>query len=393
LFKIDSEDETEPAWVAEFKEAVGVIKKIAQTEHDEKESLLVKMKTIGESAGIAWREGSPLNAPKSLPTDPAEYGDPANWEYPVSEKLAGDAVDHFNDGHGLEKYSPRERHILGRRITQLAGRFGGKYVYDPILCKITQQEEVTTMNDETITKLDVGAVVAQLKAARDTAADLIGKDPAALKDALSMLMGHIDALDVSSPATAGSSAPVKDESTPIGKVASTSDKPTTTEPTTTVASAPAGAKTEAKVDGPKAKKPAETTTESTTTDDDETTEAYKALSAKVDQMSADVSKMIEAVTKAAQRPQGVDPNSPINGLNAIVAKSVNPVLDNPIIKALDEGGPYALLKALKAAGADDEIGGALAWQTMNNAIRAATYAHLEEGGVITASRYAGKLLG
>ena len=107
----------------------------------------------------------------------------------------------------------------------------------------------------------------------------------------------------------------------------------------------------------------------------------------MDALVASMTSVVESLNKRAATPA----TSPMGALNALVSADADPVFDDPIIKALDEGGPYALLKALKAAGAGDDVDGALAYQNMNNAIRKATYASLERGGVVTASRYAGRL--
>jgi hypothetical protein len=402
LFKAEVDDDEEPPeWMGKFVEYVDAAKALIKAQQDEKDQQEQKLKTIGERVGIARRAGSPLSAPKDYPTDPDEYGDPANYAFPVDSSRASTAVGYFNGGNGAEKYSPRERNVLGRRIASLASRFGTKYQYDPTAKQIERKVE-KIMPDNTLEKLDVGKLVGQLKAANAAAADLISKDPAAMKDALSMLMGHIDALDGSAPVGNAATVPATDPSTVIKAAAatapSTSDTPTT-EPTSTPASAPTNAKPAVKVDAPT--KPTEPTATTTTpsTDGDETTEAYKKLEAKVDGLADSVSKMVDAFTKAMTPPPApVAPlaksdSSPLGALNSLVdQKPQDQIFDSPIIKALEEGGPYALLKALKAAGAD-EIGGSLAMQEVNNAIRKASYANLEKGGVVTSSRYSMKLLG
>jgi hypothetical protein len=403
LFKIDA-DEDIPAWVGEFRETVEELKKIRQAEQEERQVLLLKRKTIGENAGIAWREGSPLNAPNSEASSPAEYGDPANFAFPLcKESLCKESVDRFNQGVNREVYEPIEWHVLGRRIAMLAEKFG-KYVYDPNNQQITKQEE-PNMNDTDLSKLDVGAIVAGLKGKASQSAALASQDPQA---ALTMLLGAIDALNLGAPIR-GNDVPVQDPSVALGKAVATGTTPSataatedaSTTPSTTTSSTTSSVK---KAAPPKAKakakaEPAEE--ESTETPEEESTETstspaevYKAELGEVKQQIAEiagsVNKLVEALSKRAAAPAG---DSPVGALNAMVQGNADPDLDDPIIKALDEGGPYAMLKALKAAGAGDEIDGALAMQNVHNAIRKATYASLERGGVVTASRYIGRLLG
>ncbi len=191
-----------------FHKDVQELVEMRKADKEERDGQESKMKSIGEHVGIGRREGSPLTAPKDYPEDPNEYGDPANWNYPVDEARHDKAVGRFNGGEGGEQYSPSERHNLGRRIARLASRFGGKYQYDPKKKQINQQEEVKKMlpklTAEQLQKLDVAGLKAHLKAVRDAAADQISKDPEAAKDVMDTMMGHLDALtDPSTPVGAG----------------------------------------------------------------------------------------------------------------------------------------------------------------------------------------------
>jgi hypothetical protein len=400
IAKSDSLSDTAPAWVIEFNESVKALAGLQKAQQEERARQENKLLKISERVGIARRESSPLSAPNEYPQDFAEYGDPANFAFPMDEAHVSGNVARFNKGTGTEVYSLRERHILGRRLASLASRFGASYQYDPQLRKISRKE-LTPMSDQDLTKIDVGKLVAQLKAARDTAASMIANDPAAVKDAMSMLMGHLDSLDPSSPVGSGTTAPVSDPSTVIKAAAKTDSSPSST-PESTTTTTPESAPTKA-TPVAKEKKPAESETESTpesTETSTPTTEAYKkdmdAVNKKVDAIADAVNKLADAISKSAVKPAPVQSDdSPIGALNALVNKRADDLgleeTEQKIIKALEEGGPYALIKALKIAGSDDEVGGALAWQTMNNAIRKATYNDLEKGGVVTSKAYPRRL--
>lgn len=234
-----------------------------------------------------------------------------------------------------------------------------------------------------LNKLDVGAIVAGLKAQASSSAAVASTDPHA---ALASLMGYIDGLSTGSPIS-GQNVPVKDPSAPLGKA----DLPPEETPAKPKGKTPEAETTPVAEANEAVSEPVE----------EKVPEVYKALDAKIDAVADNVAKvtdsinqLLEGLTKRAPVTPAAD--SPVGALNALVNGSKNslPGLDETeakIVKALDEGGPYALIKALNAAGANDETGGALAWQTLNNTIRKATYESLEQGGVITASRYAGRL--
>lgn len=378
LFKSDdvSEEENltqEPEWVEKFRAAVEEVKALRRSDQEEHNNLLNQMMQIGESAGIAKRDGSLLKPTAGNPTDPAEYGDPGNLLFPADAEHIAGSIDSFNSGRLLIKYSTREQHTLGRRLTAIGNRNGGTYVYDPTTMTIARKEN--PMSELDLNKLDVGGLVAQLKAAGQQAA--VMSDPSA---ALAMLQGAIDSLNVGSPAGMGNMTPVSDPSVALKADASVKEEPAAEEKPTSPASTAS----------PSDEKKEEKKEEAAATD------VYKALNQKVTDLEESVKTLVDALTKSVARTQTPTPapaaESPMGALNSLINRDQKPEsLDNPIIKALEEGGPYALIKALKAAGSDDEIGGALAWQNMNNAIRKATYDSLEQGGVVTARRYGGRL--
>lgn len=423
LFKLEDDmlfgGEAAPAWVKEFIDAVHSAEALTKAAQDEKDKQEKKLKALGERVGIKRREGSPLTPPKDYPEDPSEYGDPANFGLPADESRATVAVGRFNGGQGREQYSPRERNILGRRVASLASRFGDKYSYDPASKQIERKEK--TMNDKvTITKLDVGGLLRQMKAARDTAADLIGKDPTAAKDALNVLMGHLDELADLGSAMTGTSVPATDPGTAIKADGTPSTPSSPSSPSTAATpSATATTPTAAKADDlptnpPSPSSPPAPSTPTTEpvvpsrapaaaikTDD---TEAYKTDMAdvkkqlaeandKIEKLAAGANQLLEALKgKVLAKVAG---ESPVGDLNALVTKKTEtPAFDDPIIQALMEGGPYAYVKALKAAGGGDEnMPGAMAIEAINQRIQKASFESLEQGGVITKARYVGRIYG
>ena len=416
LFKLEGEELSDipPMWVSEYIAAVNKQEEIYKAEKADKEAQESKLKALGERIGISRRNGSPITAPKDYPDDPNEYGDPANWAYPVDSKRVSVAVGRFNGDLGAEQYSPRSRHVLGRRIARLASRFGTKYKYDPGSKKIVTEKEGKPMTD-TITKLDLPGVLAQLKAARDTAADIISKDPEAAKDAMSALMGHLDGvIEGSAINPANPKVPAHDPGHQMAaKVAATttpdSETSETDESSTSTTTPPAKpAKPAEKAEFPPKKKVEESTT-STGAASSSTPDVSAAPAKKVDDADsvkailADQAQKIEAQAKQIEKANDAlskattllekynKADSPIGDLAALVGGKSNSALRDPIVEALMEGGPYAMIKALKAAGGDDEIAGGLAFANVNNAIRRATYESLEAGGVVTSARYANRI--
>lgn len=354
LFKVDQGDGLDL-----FREALEKAQAIREERLEKNEQL----KIMGERTGISRREGSPLNPPKGYPQELVEYGDPANYDYPLNKVNLGQSVDRFNKHEG--SYTTQELHVLGRRISLTSG-----LTYDPTTQTIKEEQMTTDLS-----KLDPNAIFSALRGAAAQSAEIGSQDP---KAALASLLGIIDSLPQGKPLR-GQTVPVQDPSVTLGKAEMLEGE--------TPQAAP-------KNPFPPKAKPAvaaapeeESEDESMEAPEEEALEdepAFKILSHKVDQLTSNLNTLVDALSK---RATPVVADSPVGALNSLVGKKV----EDPIIKALEDGGPYALLKALNAAGAGDEINGSLAWQNMNNAIRAATYDSLEKGGVITSSRYAGRI--
>jgi hypothetical protein len=393
-----------PEWVEEFQKSVALLHEIRKTEALENWNALAKLQSLGERVGIPRREGSPLFAPKEYPPDPAEYGDPANFFLPMDEAHYAKSINHFNEGHVDESVLPQERHILGRRVARLASRFG-KYQYDPGSKTIKRKETIMADN---VAKLDIGGLIAQLKSLRDVTADQLSKNPEAMKDIMSTMMGSLDSMiEMGGPVNLNAPvAPVSDASVAVKAVAT--ETPTTTV-TPTTASTPSSPSTPAKkADG--AKEVGAGAKDDSSPSSTPSTPSTPATAKKVD--SVDVEAVVEAAVSKALAPLNAlieklnakpmpvseDANSPLNALNSMVEKGrkdgqlLEDETEDEIAKVLLRGGPYAGIEALRiASGKNGEVPGALAQQMVNNVIAKASYATMEEGGVITKERYRIKL--
>lgn len=317
------------------------------------------LKVIGDRVGISLRTGSPSTPPPGYPVSFSDYGDPANFDFPVDENHWGESMDRFNKGN-LGNYSPREWHVLGRRITLSGSRYGA--TYDPSMKKITGKEH--KMSD--LEKLDVGALLQTLKAATSVA--LSNASDQVSKDALTSIMGQLD-----------------DLSTPIGK-----GVPTPTDPGTALKADMPDEKNHAEPDGDEGK--GKDSKESKVPA--EFVEKMASFEKQLTGLGDVVSKLTEVLTANPAPAIAKSGQGPLNNLNALlnVDPQGDPVVDNAIIKALEEGGPYAMAKALKAAAGDDEFAnGSMAYERVYNAIRQASYHTLEKGGVITQNRHIQKL--
>ena len=349
-------------WMDDFAEALKDAKKIKRNQLEIKS---INLETLGDRIGIQKRADSPLVPPKGFPNDPLEYGDPANYAYPVTQDLIVDTVERFNKG--VEKYPQNERHTLGRRIVLLGNQFG-EYVYIPELFKIESKENIMSVS---LSKLDVGTIVAGLQGQAASSAALANSDPTA---AVAQLLSYIDGLTTGQPIS-GQNVPVQDPSRALSKGVPPQFK--------------------AKAEEEPAEEEAEEETSEVAEEEGEPTEAYLKLEAKVDALANSVTTLVDALTKRATAP-AIQEN-PVGALNALVKNDPNLLegldeTESKIVKVLDEGGPYALIKALEIASAGDPHGGgSMAWQKYNNAVRKASYLSLEKGGVITASRYVGRL--
>ena len=384
LFKIDFDNEQAPEWISDLQKQMSQVKSLLERDTQEREEQLQKLKTLGERVGIIRREGSPLYAPKDCPDTETEYGDPANYSFLTNEHSFSKSVDRFNAGGELQKYSPRERHILGRRISMLASRFGEEYEYLPELSKIQRKESLMSE----LNKLDVGAVVAGLKGQAANAQNLAATDP---KAALASIMGYIDSLTVGQNIS-GTNVPVVDPSRALAKSHAEPD-------------GDEGPQVDIKVEPKKDPALEKTADEPEAEEEDDGMEksaAFQALKADVantnkavNDLAKNVNALVESLTKAAAPvAPAVDPNSPMGAINSIVQNQPTPeqnIFAHPAIVALEEGGPYALHKALKYVQDDSDPNGSLAFQRLNDLIRKASYTSLELGGVVTSRAHIAKL--
>ena len=328
------------------------------------------MKVIGDRVGIIRRNGSPSTPPQGYPSNYIDYGDPANVTYPVDASNWVVSVDRFNKGNDGE-YSPREWHVLGRRITQLASRFTA-HTYDPVMKKISRKEKVMSDN---LNKMDVGHILVQLKAATGMALANAGADQIA-KDALTAILGQLD--DLSTPVKGDAAPQPANAESPVLKADGAPDLEGKDKP----AMVKEDKKEHEEPDGDEAK---------------EVPPEFAAKVANIEKAISDIGTVLGKLTEVMGKQATITKSagqSPLNGLNSILNADPagDPDVDNEIIKALDEGGPYAMQKALKAAaGSDEYVNGSLAYERVYSAIRKASYATLEKGGVVTQNRHMMKL--
>lgn len=310
------------------------------------------LKVTGDRVGIVRRSGSPSTPPDGYPASLYDYGDPANFDFPMDKNHWVESVDRFNKGN-LGNYSPREWHVLGRRLTLSGSRYGAKY--DPTFKKISRK--VNEMAD--MQKLDVGALLSTLKAATSMALSNAGDQVS--KDALTKILGQLD-----------------DLSTPIG----------TSVPT------PVDTSRALKADMPDEIHKEPDGDEEKPKEGDDVAKKMAILETQITSLGEAVGKLTTILSAGPGSSDVIKSQAgPLNNLNALVNKEVgDPAIDNEIIKALEEGGPYAMAKALKAAAGDDEFAnGPMAYEKVYNAIRQASYATLQKGGVVTQDRHIQKL--
>jgi len=176
-------------------EAIEYLKKAAAG-GDKREKELEK---IGDAVGIERRPASPLAPFDHLPQLGDEYGDPANWAYPADINGYAKSIQLFNSKADEEIYSPRGRHILGRRIARLAGRFE-KVRYDPEHKTIRKETPMTDSN---------------LQSVRDALATMADSGNFS-KDGIAALVGQLDVLaSASQPVGSNTSGPTIETGSPV----------------------------------------------------------------------------------------------------------------------------------------------------------------------------------
>ena len=397
-----------PAWVDEFNKSVQLLAEIRTDEKLEKAAQEAKLKAIGEHAEIARREGSPLRAPKDYPDDPDEYGDPANFNFPVDEKRHVQAVGRFNSGTGSEQYTLGERHNVGRRVARLASRFGTQYAYDPKASQITPKKEVKKMyqqlTPDQIKKLDTPGLISQLKAIQDEATDQVGKDPGG---AVNFLMSNLSNLtnNGGDSAAVGNSTTLPAAMADTGenvsvKAAAPADSSTSSTPTPTPTPVPA--KDEKKAADAKAPTPTPTPADSSTPTPTPAAKAEVLSAEEIKKQIHDGIKQgleeIVAGLKKSATPIASG-NTPVMGMNAIVNNGAMEKYadltetERKIVEIMDEGGLFAMQKAMKLVIGDDDsfYGSQTAQQQINSALAKATRADFNRGGVIMAKNFTPKI--
>lgn len=315
-----------------FTAAVNELSAFKKADNEEKLQHEAKLKALGSRVGIARRESEPLVAKSEHSTTSDEYGDPANWAWPLDNPArCQTAIVGFNKGQGRDKYSDREWHVLGRRIANRASeQFGTRHQYRPVSKQITSE----VLRKMEMNK-DMAGLMAQLKAGIDVAVDQIGKDPAAAKDILMSLLGHLDNSDNSKGVNAANPANPPNgggQGDGVGKAADVVEKDQLP---------PIAAEAKAK-----AKDKSEDESEKMSSD------VEKALTAKVDGLAAKFEKLMakldeKPVTTPEPAP-AIAKNAPAGDLAALLPPPAPAI--NPVIVALLSGDKNALQKAAVLAG-------------------------------------------
>lgn len=274
---------------------------------DEKDKALAALAARGKSVGIARRDGEPLTAPKGYPTDWKQYGDPANWGWPVDDERAQSALAYYNGGKGKDKYSAQEWAVLGRRLARLAGAVYGKpYKYDPAKKEVRAAEQET----QKMTAPNIAELVGQARTLLSTGT------PEAIDQAASILEVALDRAPQETPSTA--TPPPTPTGTPTGSTLTAAQSPPgKTSPTGD--NSPSSATT--------APKPSIPTTEKGVAD---------SMTTPTPEPNAD----LPAVTNP---PQAGPEIFPLQGDARIRAKLPE------FMNALVNGGPKAIQKAFKVA--------------------------------------------
>ncbi len=344
----------EPEWLGKFTDAINQLVELRKVTDEEKTKLEAKLKSLGSRVGISRREGESLTAPKDYPSDPNEYGDPANWSYPVDKSRYVAAIGRFNGGAGKNKYKDSEWHTLGRRIARLAGRFGAKYNYSPTNKEITRKE--TKM---ALTKADAQNLLNQLSAALGVATDQIKDDPGAIADLLMSALGSVDSASTSAGepmAPTGSQADADvttlKAATPTMGTPSTPSTPSTETKTATAGTMPmaaAATPTMTANDGVTVVTiPSSSSSPSSPTS--ELQMAVEKLTKNQEVMAESMAKMLDFLNGKSQVQKA---QAPVLGDLAALVNVKQTEAKDQVLEQLMDGSRYALRKAAEILGTKD----------------------------------------
>lgn len=351
-----------------------LLEEMVKLTSDEKGKVEAKLKALGSRVGIARKSGEPLTPPTGYPTDPSEYGDPANYSWPLDKKdRVQSAMSYFNGGKGKDKYSDREWNILGRRIAIKATKlFGRTYSYSP------SKKEVTS--NEVSKMVDVMPLIQQVQQAINVAADKVGNDPAAVKDLLMNVIANLDdqtrtssvdtktsspsapsgsqeradttvikavtPVDGSSPYGASEPKPTSAQiGTPATQQTSDQVKATTAPSDSNSLSTPSMTKQPDSSSSSVSSSPSSTTSTPSTPSTSDMESKMSALSTKVDTIADSVAKLIEFLSGGAVA------KAPIQNLQGLQKREPETEQKpDPVVEILTSGDKHAFAKAAVAAG-------------------------------------------
>lgn len=370
--------------------AVEALVNIKKLEIEKQERTLAELKKRGSNVGIPRREGEPLIPQPGFSTNPEDYADPANWAKPIDTpaRIQAEIAD-FNKGKGKEQYDARQWNILGRRIAQKASSLlYAKYQYSPE-SKVIKKEKTMAKNWENMSKADLDQLLSDVKAAAGNAVENIS-NPQNAMNALNQIVAALDvatdvspaslsaspqpptgeqegvstdtlkATGVSSPSSSPSMSPAQPSSSSIGTAPST--KTATVVPSASTPSAPS-VPTATKTEGV-SYQPDTTATPSVSSPSSpsspSTSVPSSALFDTLMQMVKDQGDQLKTLSETIKNLQSAPSAAPVakaNDSTLIPVGDVNSIVkkgeeSDAVLKALTDGGPYALQKAIKAANVD-----------------------------------------
>jgi hypothetical protein len=314
-------------------------------EAKEKEKVLADLTSRGKRVGIARRSDEPTVPLKGQPSDLSKFGDPANYQFPISnESELVKALADYNGARGRDKYAPQEWSILGRRITRMASELGTKHVFSPKDQQVRLEKKM--LNLDALSKADVASLLRSAQSTVNSAVEMIGKDPQQAADMLTQVVAALDVADDVQRANVSEASPhgPKDGAAVAIVKADAATTPTASDTGATATGSSPSSETDTKTGTATATDTATKTATAT-----ETEPAKPAKPAKKEDGDSDLRKEVanltEQVTKLFNLVQKQAPvaksqqDGPLGDLNALVKVEQDAAID-----ALQKGDMVTALK-------------------------------------------------
>jgi hypothetical protein len=258
------------------------------------------------------------------------------------------------------------------------------------------------LTPDQIKKLDTPGLISQLKAIQDEATDQVGKDPGG---AVNFLMSNLSNLtnNGGDSAAVGNSTTLPAAMADTGenvsvKAAAPADSSTSSTPTPTPTPVPAKAKDEKKAAEATTPTPADSSTPTPTPAAKAEVLSAEEIKKQIhDGIKQGLGEIVAGLKKSATPI--ASGNTPVVGMNAIVNNGAMEKYadltetERKIVEIMDEGGLFAMQKAMKLVIGDDDsfYGSQTAQQQINSALAKATRADFNRGGVIMAKNFTPKI--